>query len=210
MEQERKYEILPLFSTPIYKSIIEEISEEEKSFIFNIEYEDIGNGLKSKNSRILEHPAMVSVKEKIQKEINFYIYKILNFSEKVSFHITTSWVMKHLEGHKAPAHTHLNSVMSGILYVDVPEESGGISFGRWTNRNVTIFPVYMDMEIKKYNIYNSESWSVDAKNNMVVLFPSDVPHFTPKSQSVKPRYCIAFNCFIKCDLGKVDIGKLII
>ena len=44
------------------------------------------------------------------------------------WYITNSWVLKHEPNDYNPAHSHANSLITGVYYLEVPEHSGDITF----------------------------------------------------------------------------------
>ena len=51
-----------------------------------------------------------------------------------------------------------------------------------------------DKNINKYNEYNSSIWSIDPKENLLVLFPSNMEHFVePNLNKNNERISISFN-----------------
>ena len=90
-------------------------------------------------------------------------------------------------------HMHVSSggsIVSGVFYVKTPKHCGKIVF----RRNDPLITIMYDENINKYNEYNSSIWSIDPKENLLVLFPSNMEHFVePNLNKNNERISISFN-----------------
>jgi len=204
-----KDNIKNIFSTPIYEASFK-IKDKEKEYLKNINLSDVQfkNGLMSNDKHILHREELSSVKNQITKHIEEYKNKTLQVADDIEIYITNSWLMKHDKGHYAHEHSHANSVISGVYYIEVPKMSGNIIFHKASNNISNVMSPVIALRYKKYNVYNSEEYAVKTKNNLLVLFPSNLRHSVPVSFSETPRYCIAFNTFLKGDLTSTDVDEL--
>ena len=204
-----KDSVLNLFSTPIYKASFK-IKQGEKSYLENIPLSDVQfkNGLMSNDKHVLHQKQLSSIKNQIDKHIHTYKNNILQVANDIELYITNSWLMKHDKGHYAHEHSHANSIISGIYYIEVPKMSGNLIFHKASNNISNVMSPVIALKYKKYNDYNSEEYAVKVKNNLLVLFPSNLRHSVPVSLSENPRYCIAFNTFLKGDLTTNGVDEL--
>jgi len=180
-----------------FKKIYKEIKKEE--FIeFKIdEKRSYSSHVKSpKNFDILNKNYLKNIKKKINNEFNNFKNNYLKY-ENTSFKITTSWLTKSKKGESSRIHKHRNSMYSGILYLQVDDLSGDISFENHYTDSFNIIPT-------KYNIYNSEEYLIKPKNNMIIFFPSDTHHRILENKSNNTRYSIAFNLMPSTKIGEVD------
>src|SRR5690606_2821148 len=63
------------------------------------------------------------------------------------------------------------------------------------------FPPALDLDMDAFNIYNCKSWGYTPKTNDVCLFPSVVTHSVDPNESSEDRWCLAFNVFVRGDIG---------
>ena len=56
----------------------------------------------------------------------------------------------------------------------------------------------------EFNIYNSQSWSISPKKNMIIFFPSYLYHQIEKHNSKIVRYSLAFNIMPNHTFGDAD------
>ena len=197
--------VIPLFATPVFETEIF-LNDETKLFIKNQKTKTIEpakNGLISNNTYILNNKKLNKIKENILNEINFYKNNILQVKENIQCYIKNSWLMFHNKHHFSHSHHHLNSFISGILYIKTPENCGNIVF-HTTKVNHTLFPS-INIPFKNYNEYNSTTITFKVKENQLLLFPSSLVHSVENNLSNDTRICLAFNVLIKGDLNNSEI-----
>jgi hypothetical protein len=56
-------------------------------------------------------------------------------------------------------------------------------------------------EIKDWNLYNSETWWFTVKTGDIILFPSFLTHMVETKEEDNTRISLAFNVFIKGNIG---------
>ena len=62
---------------------------------------------------------------------------------------------------------------------------------------------------EKQNIFNTPVNVIEPRSNEILLFPSELNHLVEPNQSNQPRHSIAFNCFVKGQLGNYrDVSEL--
>ncbi len=197
--------IYPLFSTPIY---INNVGEFPRPDIKSLEYSSTiptggsYNFLSTVDKRVLDRLDFKGVRDIVTREVESYTRSFLAVSGNVEFYITDSWVNIHRQGHSAGAHVHHNSLISGVLYLKVPENSGDLVFHRETV-SLLPFPPALDLDVDSFNIYNCKSWGYSPKTNDICLFPSVVMHSVDPNDSHDERWSLAFNVFVRGDIGSL-------
>ena len=178
------------------------MSSSEELHLKSSEYERMHskNGSYTTDKYILDKPELSSLKNNILKCVNQFVFEELRVSSDVEFYITNSWAVKHRKGDWAHNHSHTNSILSGIYYIDVNEDSGELNFSKEAN-HFTIFPMHLDLDVKNYNILNSKNWSFLPKNNQLFIFPPWLLHSVSNNESDQERYSLAFNVYIKGKIG---------
>jgi uncharacterized protein (TIGR02466 family) len=196
------FEIAPLFSTPFYSSKID-IDDNIKNIVQNLKYKrlDIGNGYRSENIYLLNDVLLESLNNKVVEQINKFVIEGLNVKNTIDFQITTSWAVRHDYKDWSQTHSHNNSLISGIVYIDTTPTSGKVIF---TNNNVNLFPQSLDVEFEKTNLFNAKSIEFIPEIGTILMFPSFLKHQVTPNLSFENRYCIAFNVFPRGKLGTLD------
>lgn len=198
-----------IFATPIYTSIIDiDLGE------FDIENYSMNPSsphkedllLISDDEQILRNPEFNHLKSIIDLHMENFYYNILQYKNNTYPDMTTSWLVQSLPGQQSESHFHANSIFCGVFYLKVPENSGNLIFSTNHNddRNLTS---YLDPQVEVQNQYNKRIYSLEPKENMLVLFPSTIRHAVETNRSNQERISLAFNYFIKGEFRN-RAGKL--
>jgi len=201
----KEHSILTLFPVPLYMSEIDiddKISNMLKSEKFS--RLQVDNGDSSNDKFILKNPKYQSLAEEIMRHVEIYVRDELKVSDKIQFRFTNSWVMRHKKGDHSLKHNHSNSILSGIVYLDVTSDSGAIHFER-AQTYCNLFPACIDLDFSEHNSTNAKEVVIIPVNNQILLFPSHLEHTVKHSKSDRLRYCLAFNLFPK---GKIGVDTL--
>jgi uncharacterized protein (TIGR02466 family) len=197
-------QILIPFSQPIYRVDDNSlITKELVDFVKSITYIRVkppnDNGFISEDTYILNNPVFNDIKNHIINTLKEYVVDIYGYNpNNLEPYFLNSWITKHDKDDYAHSHHHTNSIISGTFYIQVDEKSGALGFKKQFNG---LFPHQIEPEIANYNQHNSAVWRIIPKNGTTVLFPSDLVHFTDKSESHEDRYCLAFNIWFKGSFG---------
>ena len=148
--------------------------------------------MQSKNNFLLEEPEFADVKSFIQEKIIDYVENTLELDVKLR--ITQSWANFNKTDAPHHAHTHPNSIISGVLYFYVDEHTPPITFIR---PNLPQF----SFVVKNANSYNSSQMEAKAGMGTLILFPSYLMHFVASNKSKTPRVSLSFNTFAVGSLG---------
>jgi uncharacterized protein (TIGR02466 family) len=200
--------IFPLFPTPIYISKLNrELNKEELLFIDKTKLDvcqNDGGNTYSNDNYVLNQKVFNSLKEDLYLRVQYYFKKILSYTDSAMPFITQSWLNYTETNQHHHRHQHYNSILSGVFYINCDEKFDKIKF--FNNNYQTIKP-----EIKEYNIWNSDSWNFPVKTGDIVLFPSSLMHMVETKKGTNTRISLAFNTFLKGDLGLKDkLSQLIL
>ena len=187
-----------LFPTPVaFFDINRELSIDEKVFLLNQKTrKSMGNQM-SVDVEILNHPQLLELKRWIQKSLDAFLSNIYIPKTDCNLEITQSWVNYTEPGGYHHRHDHPNSVVSGVFYIDVDDNSDTIFFFNRDYRQLQFSP-------KEHNIFNSDSWQFSVKTGNLIVFPSSVQHMVTTTQSDRTRISLAFNTFVKGNIGDIS------
>ena len=196
-------EVLPLFSTPVYVDTCD-LTEID----FNMEWQNPcgddptygNNGKISANVNWLEVGLYADLKRTIEAHLSQYVFGVLGSSRGIELEHQSSWVNRHDKGDKARNHVHVNSMFSGVLYLQVPPDSGDLIFNV-PAMNPTYCTSTVSLDIVEPNIYNQREVPFTPETGDIIIFPSHLPHYVTASNSDQPRYSLAFNYFAKGVVG---------
>ena len=195
-------EVFPLFSTPVSVRTFENrISSEDLANIKSEEYHAYPKQLDGSctvDEQILEkYP---DLKQLCIEHCSEYIHSFLAVEDNLYMDIPCSWVNKHPTGHSANRHGHTNSMFTGCLYLDVPEDSGNLIFEASYN-HATWNTGTLDPPVWEDNVQNSRKWHIKPENGMIVCFPSHVDHYTGVNNNTEDRYSLGFNIMLCGDFS---------
>ena len=179
------------------------MTDHEKKFINDLNKEgNCGGGKneKSISSYILENKELKKFKKFLQIKVNDYMHNHMQYSDDVKFYITQSWVNYNIKDTSHHKHSHPNSIVSGVYYV---QGNAPIEF----HRDNTIFS--LEFPCKNFVIENSTSWWFDVQPQDLILFPSKLLHSVKSNEKEETRISIAFNTFVKGKIGnEKDLTEL--
>lgn len=202
-------ELLPLFSTPVYVDFCDletGILISAENTHFNNPCKDDptygNNGSISTNTMWLE--SVPDLKRQVEAHLAEYVFGALGASrESVYLEHQSSWVNLHHEGDRAASHVHVNSMFSGVLYLNVPDNSGEIIF-----HMPSMFPTYatntVNLDIVDPSIYSMREFPIQPEQGMIIIFPSHLPHYVTANRTPLHRYSVAFNYFVKGEVGSQE------
>jgi len=190
--------IIGIFPTPIYFSKINiNFTTEELSFIDEIKkfncYENEGN-FTSNDTYILNNIIFKNLKKQLDLKIKDYFDKVICTENNIIPHITQSWLNFTRTNQFHHRHQHFNSLVSGVLYINCDEKFDNIKF--FSNKYEMI-----KFKVKEYNIFNSTGWTFPVKTGDIILFPSYLSHEVSIKQGNNLRISLAFNTFVKGEVG---------
>ncbi len=185
---------MDLFPTPLYiTNINKPISTQQKEYLLNApKIENMGN-LRGEDGYILNQPMFAELKDFIMQCIKEYVDSVYA-TKDLDVYITQSWAnyTKPKEFHHK--HSHPNSFISGVFYVNAKPKEDMIKFYKERSAIFDFMP-------KQPNNYNSNDVAILVETGDLVLFPSNFVHEVPPTTSNETRISIAFNTFIRGYIG---------
>ncbi len=186
-----------IFPTPIYISKLNrELTNKELLFIDKTKSDCNKNegNITSNDNYILNHKTFKNLKTDLDLRVQDYFQKVISPTDAITPYITQSWLNYTETNQYHHKHEHPNSLVSGVFYINCDDKFDKIKF--FSNKYQTIKP-----EIKEWNIWNSESWWFSVKTGDIILFPSSLTHMVETKEGTNTRISLAFNVFIKGNIG---------
>jgi uncharacterized protein (TIGR02466 family) len=186
-----------IFPTPIYISKVDRkltplelkfVDKNKKDF-----YKNDGN-ITSNNNYILNEKPFANIKKELDLRVKDYFEKVISPVNNIKPYITQSWLNYTETNQYHHKHAHPNSLVSGVFYINCHEEHDKIKFFNDNYKTIKL-------EVKDWNIWNSESWWFSVKTGDVILFPSSLTHMVETKEGDNTRISLAFNVFIKGTVG---------
>ena len=199
------YEILELFPTPVFTTMIPLEFSKVVPWLFKQEMlsEEVDSpnyGERSKNSYILEEPEAIDLKSYILGLTSQY-GKLLGYDYE-SYRFGQSWVSYKHPGQHHTMHSHPNSLISGVFYFGEPtDKTPAIKFHKLEGGfNVSYLSPKL-VKDKRELKYSQKEFSIEFTPGLLLLFPSYLHHSVPLNKTDKTRCSLAFNVVPKVGLG---------
>lgn len=169
---------------------------EELAFInWQPVHNNMGN-VTSDERYILNNDVMAGLKEFVDQSVANYMGSIVCPKHPINVRITQSWLNFTKDGQFHHKHSHQNSYLSGVLYIKADKEKDKIHFYKDGYEQVKIYA-------EKYNLYNSDSWWLEAATGELLIFPSKLMH-NVETVKGEERISLAFNTFPAGYLGEEE------
>jgi uncharacterized protein (TIGR02466 family) len=191
--------VQPLFSVPLVRTNIDvTLSEEEVVTLESLlaEVTHTHSNKASKNTSVLELPAFSRLAKEVNTALKYYMENVAMNAE-LECYVTQSWVNCNDTDNYHEHHYHSNSFLSGVLYLELPPDSGVIAFSNPFRMPLSVHP-------SEFTQYNSCGWGVSATEGDLLVFPSSVSHSVSANLSNSRRVSLAFNTFLKGRVGGVE------
>jgi uncharacterized protein (TIGR02466 family) len=197
-----KQSIDMLFSTPVRvmqidkglnKKILAFVKSKYKEMNF---CEGTGGNNISIDENFLDNDELGDIKQVLTDYVNEYFKEIVNPDNDNKLHITISWINITRNGESHDPHTHTNSIVSAILYVDTCEEDT-ISF---TNPRKDMFG---NFNFSQKSEFTTDELTYPATTDRLIIFPSTLRHRV----EIRPNTCkgvrisLSFNTWVKGTIG---------
>jgi len=133
-----------------------------------------------------------------------YFDKVVCTDNSIVPYITQSWLNYTKTDQFHHHHSHANSYVSGVFYVNADKEVDKIAFHKRSLPTI-------ELHKTEYNIFNSNSWWYPVKTGDIILFPSFLIHGVDKKKGTNTRISLSFNVFIKGKIGnKLQLTELML
>lgn len=148
------------------------------------------NGSYTCDVNILNKKEFKNVKKEILEVANIFAKKHLSH-EVDELKISCSWGAKLKKNNLIPSHTHINSYISGVFYLNT---------GTPIQFHSPVLPPHIFPKLSSFNKFNFPIYEVNPTQGLCLLFPSSFTHSVPLSKNSSTRYSIGFNI--------VPVGKI--
>lgn len=197
-----------LFPTPIGRyELGRDLTAKELSFLKNQETRSNMGNVTSTNNTILKSKELTNLRDFIETKVSEYFTEVYKPKHKVGLKVTQSWANYTENGQYHHKHSHPNSFVSGVFYIQANKEKDKIYFYRDDYQQIKFPP-------SEWNVWNSESWWFEVATGDLILFPSSLTHMVQTVEHDQTRISLAFNTFPigqvgdEMDLTGLRLGEL--
>lgn len=200
-----QHDLMNMFATPLYRATLgRPFTQGELDFFREAlaDCVDSISNLSSRDKNVLSNPALKDLRDTLQQHLDEYFKTIYNTSNSVSLKITQSWLTLSRQGDSHHSHTHPNSVVSGVLYINLAKNDG-VSFHRNEDN------LWHELLPAQENYFNAKSYFINTEVGDILLFPSNVRHGVREVTEAVERVSLSFNSFFEGELGKEEFATAI-
>ena len=200
-----QHELMNMFATPLYRATLGRAFTQGELDFFRealADCVDSISNLSTRDKNVLNNPALKDLRDTLQQHLDEYFKTIYNTSNRVSLKITQSWLTLSRQGDSHHSHTHPNSVVSGVLYINLAKNDG-VSFHRNEDN------LWHELLPAQENYFNAKSYFINTEVGDILLFPSHVRHGVREVTEAVERVSLSFNSFFEGELGKEEFATAI-
>lgn len=192
-----------LFPTPVARfELGRDLSGVEREHLFNLETRSNQGNTTSVDNNVLNKPELHSLTEFLNGSLQEYFNAVYAPKTDAELRITQSWVNYTKPGQFHHKHSHPNSLISGVFYIQAAKETDKLHFFKDGFQQIKIMP-------KDFNVYNSDSWWLEAATGTLYLFPSSLTHMVEQVKGEDIRISLSFNTFPKGIVGdEINLNHL--
>jgi|TARA_R100000455_G_C6268127_1_gene123543 uncharacterized protein (TIGR02466 family) len=186
-----------LFPVPIYvKEIDREFTKKELKFIKDQEKHCMANegNRNTSDYYILKRKELKNIRKFIEQSCQEYLDNVISPANDIKFYITESWLNYTREDQYHHVHSHPNSIMSGVLYIDSDQDSIKFTTPHGYKR--------LKPQVKNFNVWNSDTWNFPVNTGQLIMFPSETIHQVDRKKGKNVRTSLAFNTFYRGVIGE--------
>lgn len=198
-----QHDLMNMFAVPVYRSALGRSFITRELEFFRMALMGAVPAIHNHSSvdkSVLSAPQLSVIREFIEANLAQYSKTVFNTSNQVQLQITQSWLTLAGKGQSHHVHTHPNSVVSGVLYINLAPVDG-ISFYRNEDN------IWYELVRQQDNYYNANQYFVQTAVGDLLLFPSNVRHgVRPVTENVE-RVSLSFNTFFSGKLGRDEFSN---
>ena len=182
-----------------FGSVINEINTQIdvnpiKDYVYNLKKElpksNIGSDVNAWQSPNLEDTDILNpVKNEIFHNADV-MRRMFNIREDKELVIGNMWAGINPRGGTNKPHTHPGALFSGVIYIQVPENSGNLCFIHPAQNHNYHFNVHT---VTKWDTINSGERHIIPKVGKMIMFPGYQSHYVEPNLSDEDRITIGFN-----------------
>lgn len=193
-------QVIPIFPTTITISNIgRSFTQDEMSCMMSFKDQVRDNGSNTKDLYILEQTRLADIKALCHQALQDYLRQVYNpiNPDYIEMKITHSWLNFSKKDQFHYKHTHHNSILCGVLYIDAIKEKDTIIFTKAdSGENWQVQP-------KEENPFNMHDVPFSVCTGDLVVFPSNLTHSVPMIGR-EGRLSLAFNSFFNGSIGFIE------
>ena len=173
----------------------------EKAEMWEDKESRIEYGVHSKNTYIMDEPECAELKKFVLDIATDFAQKTLMYDYD-EWTFSQTWVSWKEPGQYHTAHTHPNSVISGVFFYGHSEEkTPAIQFHKDEYQGACQSIMLKEKRVKNGSPFSWKTFVVNFKPGMLLLFPSYFRHSVPPNETRYTRKSVSMNIVPKGGIG---------
>ena len=196
-------EMMNLFAVPVYRARLgRDFTASERGFFQDSLAQPLTavSNLASRDKHVLNALPMQDIRTMIEGHLASYLDTVFKTTNDVRLKITQSWLTLSGKDQAHHIHTHPNSVVSGVLYINLAQVDG-INFYRDEDQN------WFELLRNEETYYSATQYFIQASIGDLLLFPSNIRHGVPPVREDIERTSLSFNTFFSGKLGQDEFSN---
>ena len=195
-------EIHQPFTTPIQVSKLNNAELNQELLLYILDKQKNAKGRKISNqggfqSDIYDIKDNILFEKFINTTLNSIHTLIQNYALSYDYDIIINgiWFNVNPTNSYNLTHTHSGCNFSAAYYINTPKDSGRIVFENPSIGQQT--DSFYQNKFREFNNINQGKYYIEPKENILILFPSWLPHYVEQNKSNEDRVGLSFNFSIK-------------
>lgn len=204
--------VYQLFPTPLYVNSYRGDLSEVKEYFNECKVTNpsqSGYGMISENSYILDHPVCNSLNTFFKDCFREFATEVMRYKYE-DIELAQSWLTYKAPGQFHKAHTHPNTILSGVFYYDIQPGDAAICFSKEVKsfNRPYIEPSLLD-DYQQHPYSQEEIYFTPSQNDFII-FPSWLVHGVPPNTTNHIRKALGVNAMTRGTLGdKHTISEIV-
>ena len=189
-------------TTILVDSIDREFTNDEILSYLNADYESDHFSISTNSVQFTR--SLNIIKEHNLKDLHDFILKkaydylsAYEIKDKINLTIIRSWFVKSQPLSYGRKHNHPNSLLSGVLYLKTPPNSGNLIL----HDSATSKFGSIELSFNNINNVNGAQISIPPKEGMLIIFPSTLDHEISQNTCTEDRYSLSFDIWMNGNIG---------
>lgn len=197
------------FPTVIWNDTLKHINNSEiKEFVYKVKESDKGREISNYGGWQSQLYDITSTRpipiERFIQSLQKCVDDCTKMAGLPDLQICDYWWNINYKGDYNHPHTHRDSILSGVYYIDIPDENmGNIHFEREDDAEY-----FLPRVMPKRNHITAERATYKPINGGILIFPSWVYHSVDGNKSDKPRISMSFNTSIAMTPANDELARL--
>lgn len=178
-----------LFPTYVCKfKLNRDLTQTELNFLMNVPFRPNMGNVTGLDTQLFENTVLSDLRKFVDDRVQFCFQNIYKPEKNLKLRITQSWINYTKKDQYHHKHSHPNSFISGVFYVNANKDTDKIHFYNDEYKMI-------DIPAKEFTMLNCRNWWYPVETGDLILFPSSLVHSVETVNTDTVRASLSFNTF---------------